>query len=94
MVAGGGAHEFPAFLGEQRRDRLRVLPAQRLAGENHHAGIDLVGMQPCLGVGLVDDLRQPLVVYPLLVTIGRQLHRRLEKGLAGNHAVAAGEILS
>src|SRR5262245_45501644 len=94
VVAGGGAYEFAAFLGEQRRDRLGVLPAQRLPGQDHHAGIDLVGMQPGLRVGLVDDFRQPLVVDPFLVAVRSELDRRLEQGFARNHAIAAGEVLA
>src|SRR5256885_132933 len=44
VVAGGGADELAAHLGEQLADRLRVLAPQRLPGEDHPAGIDLVRM--------------------------------------------------
>src|SRR5260221_4898596 len=40
VVAGGGADELAADLGQQLADRLRVLAPQRLAGEDHRAGVD------------------------------------------------------
>ena len=45
VMAGGGADELAALLGEQLRRCLRVLAPQRLAGEDHGAGVDLVRMQ-------------------------------------------------
>ena len=43
VVAGGGADEIAALLGQQAGDRLGVVAPQRLAGEDHHAGVDVVG---------------------------------------------------
>ena len=43
VVAGGGGDEIAALLGQQAGDRLGVVAAQRLAGEDHHAGVDVLG---------------------------------------------------
>ena len=49
VMAGGGGDEIAALLGQQARDRLRVVAPQRLAGEDHHAGVDVLGvMEACL----------------------------------------------
>ena len=56
VVAGGGADELAAHLGEQLADRLRVLAPQRLAGQDHRAGVDLVGMHAGGDIGVLDDL--------------------------------------
>src|SRR6266540_3329549 len=45
-VAGGGAHELPRLGGEQLVDRARVPSLDRLAGEDHRAGIDLAALEP------------------------------------------------
>ncbi len=44
VMAGGGADEIAARLRKHRRDRLGVLAAQRLAGEDHRAGVDVLGL--------------------------------------------------
>ena len=44
VMAGGGGDEVAALLGQQARDRLGVVAAQRLAGEDHHAGVDVLGV--------------------------------------------------
>ena len=92
-MAGGGGDEFAALLGQDLGDALRVLAAQRLAGENDHAGVDVVGMQIGGVIGVVDDGAELFVVDALLALIGRQRHRRLEQGLARDDVIAAGQIL-
>jgi hypothetical protein len=42
-MPGGGADEFAALLGQDFGDPARS--PQRLASEDHRAGVDLVGMQ-------------------------------------------------
>ena len=55
VMAGGGADEIAALLRQQLGDALRVLAPQRLAGEDHRAGVDLGGIEPGGLVGVVDD---------------------------------------
>ena len=43
VMAGGRGDEFAALLGQYFGNPLRVLAAQRLAGEDDDAGVDLVG---------------------------------------------------
>ena len=93
VMAGGGGDEFAALLGQDLGDALRVLAAQRLAGQNDHAGVDIVGMQIGGVIGVVDDGAELFVVDALLALIGRQRHRRLEQGLARDDVIAAGQIL-
>ena len=93
VMAGGGGDEFAALLRQDLGDALRVLAAQRLAGEDHHAGVDLVGMQAGGVIGVVDDGAELCVVDALLALVGRQRHRRLEQGLARDDVIAAGQIL-
>ena len=45
VVAGGGADEIAALLGQDAGDRLRVLAPQRLAGQDHDAGVDVVRLR-------------------------------------------------
>ena len=45
VMAGGGADEVAALLGQQAGDRLRVVAPQRLAGQDHHAGVDVLGVE-------------------------------------------------
>ena len=93
-MAGGGADEIAALLGEQARDRLRVVAPQRLAGEDHHAGVDVLGIDAGVAIGVADDRAQPRVVDALLALIGRQRDRRAEQRLARDHVVAAGQLLA
>ena len=41
VMAGGGADEVAALGRDHAGDRLGVVAAQRLAGQDHHAGIDV-----------------------------------------------------
>ena len=93
VVARGGADEFPAHLRNHVGDRLGVLAAQRLAGEDHGAGVDLVGMDAGRFVGRVDDVAHGALVDARLALVGREHHRRLVQRLALHHEVAAGELL-
>jgi hypothetical protein len=93
-MAGGGANEIAALLRQQLGDALGVLAAQRLAGQDHRPGIDLVGIELGGGIGLIDDLLQAGIVNALLAGIGRERHRRLVQRLARNHVVAAGQVLA
>ena len=94
VMAGGGADEIAALLRQQLGDAFGVLAPQRLAGEDHGAGVDLGGIEPGGLVGVVDDALEALVVDALLAGVGRQRHRRLIERLAGNHVVAAGQVLA
>ncbi len=45
VMAGGGGDEIAALLGQQGGDRLGILAPQRLAGEDDHAGVDVLGLR-------------------------------------------------
>ena len=45
VMAGGGADEIAARFGEHRGDCLGVLAAERLAGEDHGAGVDVLRLR-------------------------------------------------
>ena len=93
-MAGGGADEVAALLGDQGRDRLGVVAAERLAGQDHDAGVDLVRTDARRRIGVVDDGAELRLVDALLARIGRERDRRLEQRLARDHVVAAGELLA
>ena len=94
VVAGGGAHELAAPLGQNPGDTFGIVAPQRLAGQNHDAGVDVVGVDPRRCIGVVDDCAERPVVDPVLVGIGRELYRRLIERLARDHEVPAGELLA
>ena len=93
MMPGSGGDEFSTLLGKDRRDALRVLTPQRLAGENDHAGIDVVRMELRSIVGVVDDGAELGIVDALLALVRCQRDRRLEQRFARDDVVAAGQIL-
>ena len=93
-MAGGGGDEIAALDRQQPGDGLGILAPQRLAGEDHHAGVDVVGLHRRRCVGRVDDGAERGIVDALVARIGRQRHRRLEQGLARDDVVAAGEVLA
>ncbi len=93
VMPGRRADELAAHLREHVGDRLGVLAAQRLAGEDHRAGVDMVGMHAGGLVGRVDDVPDRLIVDALLAEIRRQRDRRLVHGLPAHHEVAAGQLL-
>ena len=81
-VAGGGAHELPALLGKDGGDVFGIVAAQRLAGQDHHAGVDVVGMDARGRIRVVDDRAERPVIDPVLARVRREPHRRLMEGLA------------
>ena len=93
-MAGGGADQLAAFFGQQFGDGLRIFAAQRLAGEDHHAGVDVVRPQFGGGVGLIDDGAKARAVDVLLAQVRRERHRRTIQRLARRDVIAAGEILA
>ncbi len=94
VVAGSGGDEVAALLGQEPRDRLGVLAPQRLAGEDDHAGIDVLRLDAGSRVGLIDDGGERAVVDALVALIRRERHRRLIERFARHHVVAAGQILA
>src|SRR5215831_2923384 len=94
VVPGGGGDEIAALLRQQGGDRLGILAAQRLAGEDDHAGVDILWLDARRRIGLVDDGAERGVVDALIARIRRQRHRRLEQGLPRYDVVAAGEVLA
>ena len=92
-MPGRGTHELAADVGQHLRDRLRVLAPQRLARENHRAGVDVVGVDACRRVGGVDDAADRLVVDALLARVRRERDGRLVQRLAIDDEVAAREVL-
>ena len=73
---------------------LRVLPPQRLAGEDDDAGVDVVRVHAGRRVGRVDDLAEAAIVDALLALVRRQHDVRLEQGLARDDEVAARQVLA
>src|SRR5262245_26873597 len=94
MVTSGGADELTALLGQNTCNSSRVLAAQRLAGEDHSAGVDLVRMQVRLLIGFVDDLAERGLVDQLLALIRGERIGRLVECFTRNHVIAAGEVLA
>ena len=92
-MASAGGDEVAAFLGNDAGDRLRILTPQRLAGQDNHAGIDLLGRQRRRDIRIVNDRAKSGVVDPFLVLIRCQRHRRLKQRLARDDVIAAGQIL-
>ena len=94
VVAGGGGDEVAALLGQEPRDRLGVLAAQRLTGEDDHAGVDVLRLDAGGRVGLIDDGAELAVVDALVALIRRERHRRLIERFPRHHVVAAGQVLA
>ncbi len=94
VMPGARADEFPALLREKMGDRLGVFPAQRLAGQDHDSGVDVVGMELRRVEGAVDDRGQQRIVDELLALVRRQRNRRLVQSFPGHNEVAARELLA
>ena len=94
VVPGGGRHELAAPLGEDAGDGLGVAAAQRLAGEDHDAGVDLLRTDPGLAVRAVDDRAERLGVDPLGAGVRREGHGGAVHGVAADDDVAAGQLLA
>ena len=94
VMAGGGADELAALLRQHSGDRLRVVASQRFAGQDHHAGVNVVRRDAGAAVGLLDDGAQRGVVDALFALVGRQRHRRAIQRLAVDDEIAAGEVFA
>ena len=94
VMAGGGADEVAALLGDDGGDRLRVLAPQRLAGEDHRAGVDRIRVDAGGSVGVVDDGAELGLVDVLLAAIRRERDAGLEQGFPRHHEIAAREVLA
>jgi len=94
VVAGRGADELAADFREELADRLRVLAPQRLAGEDHRAGVDRIGMQPGGCVRVLDDLADGGLVDAHLARVRRERDRRFIERVAADDEVAAGKVLA
>jgi len=92
VVTGSGGDELAAGFGQDPGDRLGIFPAQRLAGENDDAGIDILCPNSSLMIGRIDDRTQSRVVDAMFVVIRRQADRRFVERLPRDDDVAAGEI--
>ena len=92
VMACGGADELTALFGQDRRDRLRVLAPQRLTGQDHGTGVNVVGMQAGALVGLIDNGAQRRFINTGLALIRCECNRRLIQRLARDHEIAAGEV--
>ncbi len=69
VVARGGGNEIAALFRDDMGNRLRILAPQRLAGQDHYAGVDVARAHRCLGVGRVDDRAQRFSVNGGLVGV-------------------------
>ncbi len=94
VVPRGRADEFAALLRDDPGDRFGVLAAQRFAGQNHHAGVDVVGVQPRAVVRVVDDRAEARLVDALLARVRRERDGRLVQRLARRDDVAARKVLA
>ena len=94
VVPGSGADEVAALFRHDAGDRPGILAPQRLAGEDHRAGVDIGGVDAGRVVGVVDDGAEPRLVDVLLAAVGRERDRRLEQGFARHHEIAARQIFT
>ena len=93
VVASGGANEIAPLFRKHFRDALRVLAPQRLARQDHRAGIDVARLDPGAVIGVLHDFLERLVVDAGFAGIGRQRHGRQKERVAGDDVIAAGQIL-
>ena len=75
-------------------DALGIFAAERFAGENDDAGVDIVGMKPRLPIRVINDRSERALVDPRLTLVRRQRHRRLIERFARIDEVSTGQILS
>ena len=59
-MSRGGADEFSGLGGKQRRDRFGVFLFCRLAGNDERAGINVVGSQIGVAIGIMDEIPHPV----------------------------------
>jgi len=76
VMARRGADEIAARFGQHGGNRLGVFAAQRLAGENDRAGVDVGGRNGGGSVGVADDALERGIIYARFALIGRQGDRR------------------
>ena len=93
VVAGRGADELAALLGQHRSNGLAVFAPQRLAGEDDRAGVHLVRVQAGVGIGRLDERAQGPCVDQRLAQVGRQRQRRLRKRFAQHDDVACAQLV-
>ena len=91
-MAGRGTDKLAALLGQHSRNRFAVFAPKRLARQNDGAGINFVGVQTRLLVGLVNDGTQCFGVHQTVAQIRRQRNGRLIKRGALYHRVAARQV--
>jgi len=84
-MAGGGADELARFFGEQVGDGAGVLPLQRLAGQDHRAGIDVASGEARLRIGLGDELGELGGIDGVVGQVRRQQNRRLPQHAPVDH---------
>ena len=77
--------EIAALFRDDAGDGFGVLAPQRLAGENHSAGIDGGRVDAGGVVGVVDDGAEPRLVDVRLAAVRRERDGRLEQGFARRH---------
>ena len=94
VMAGGRAHQVARPLGDDGGDPLGIATPQRLAGEDDHAGVDVLGTAPRVGVRGVQHPPQLLRIDLQIVGVGSQRHLGLEQRLPADHDVSAGQILT
>src|SRR5581483_704531 len=94
VMAGARADQVAAAVRDHRGDRAGVLAAQRFPGQDHHAGVDVRGLHARLRIGLVHDGAELRGIDAIVLAVGRERHGRLEKRLARDDDVAAGERLA
>jgi len=88
------ALELAALLRDDAGDGLRILAAQRLAGEDHRAGVDIVGVDAGGMIGVVDDGAELRLVDVFFAAIGRERDAGLEQGFPRHHEIAARQVLA
>ena len=89
VMAGGGADELAGHFREQLGDGARVVPLDRLAGQDDGAGIDVVGIDLREVVAAAEEFGEVVGVDGVVGQVGRQLDRRLPHHLALDHDEAA-----
>ena len=89
VMAGGGADERSGHFREQFGDGARVVPLDRLAGQDHGAGVDVVGIDLREVVAAAEELGEVVGVDGVVGQVGRQHDRRLPHDLALDHDEAA-----
>ena len=87
------ADELAALLGQHRRNGLTVFTTQRLAGQDHRAGIDVVGMHTGCRVGALDDFAQRMGIDERVTLVRRQRVRRLVNRLARDHHITCRQLV-